>query len=107
MREPGRRTVSGAELFQPFDVVVLPEGIPEAGVPAGSRAVVVEVHRATLGLAYEVEVSRADGRTTLLSPRRALVHRRQPSAVVGGRRPSRRGRFGRAGLRQHRHLRVG
>lgn len=62
MREPGLDPVHEAEQFQPCDVVVLPRGLPGAGVPAGSRAVVLEVHRAP-SLAYEVEVSDDDGRT--------------------------------------------
>ena len=46
----------------PFDVVRIPAGIPEHGVPAGARAVVLEVHEDPY-LAYEIEVVDDDGRT--------------------------------------------
>jgi hypothetical protein len=48
--------------FHPFDVVRLLSGIPEHGVRAGARAVVLEVHDDPY-LALEVEVVDDDGKT--------------------------------------------
>ena len=50
------------EPLRPFDVVRVPAGLPEYGVPAGARAVILEVHDDP-HLAYEIEVVDDDGRT--------------------------------------------
>lgn len=46
----------------PFDVVVLPAGLAEAGLPPGTRAVVIEIHTEPYE-ALEIEVVDDDGRT--------------------------------------------
>lgn len=50
-----------------FDVVRLPEGLPEHGIPAGATAAVVEVHGSP-PLAYEIEVVDASGKTLWWGP---------------------------------------
>lgn len=49
-------------IFSPYDVVVLPAGISEHGIPPGSRAVILERHDEPY-LSYEVEVVDDDGKT--------------------------------------------
>lgn len=49
----------------PFDVVRIPAGIAEQGVPPEARAVVVEVHEDP-HLAYEIEVVDEDGMTLFI-----------------------------------------
>jgi hypothetical protein len=46
----------------PFDVVVLPAGLPQFGVPPGSRAVVIEIHQDPYE-AFEIEVVDDNGQT--------------------------------------------
>lgn len=48
-------------MFAEFDVVRLVRGIPEAGVPAGSLAVILEVSNDPEPH-YEIEVSDSEGR---------------------------------------------
>ena len=49
-------------MFQEFDVVRLVRGIPEAGLPPGTPAVILEVHRLP-DPHYEIEVADDEGRT--------------------------------------------
>jgi len=49
-------------MFQPFDLVRLVRGVPDAGLPPGTVAVVLEAS-AEPEPHYEVEVTDADGRT--------------------------------------------
>ncbi|MFI5707516.1 DUF4926 domain-containing protein [Kribbella sp. NPDC051620] len=49
-------------LLRPLDVVRIPAGLPEEGVPAGSRAVILDVYVSHY-FAYEVEVVDREGRT--------------------------------------------
>ena len=49
-------------VLDPLDVVRIPAGLPEHGVPAGSRAVILEVY-VSPQLAYEIEVVDREGRT--------------------------------------------
>lgn len=51
--------------FQPFEVVRLLSGVPEHGVPAGARAVVLEVHKDPY-IALEVEVVDGSGKTVFI-----------------------------------------
>lgn len=46
----------GTTPLKPFDVVILPNGVPDEGVAPGTRAVIMEVHTVP-SLAYEVEVA--------------------------------------------------
>ncbi|MBM6403576.1 DUF4926 domain-containing protein [Phycicoccus sp. CSK15P-2] len=46
----------------PFDVVVLPAGLPQFGVSPGSRAVVIEIHEDPYE-AFEIEVVDENGQT--------------------------------------------
>lgn len=46
----------------PFDVVVLSAGLPQHGLPPGTRAVVIEVHHDPYD-AFEIEVVGKDGQT--------------------------------------------
>ncbi|MEA3502008.1 MAG: DUF4926 domain-containing protein [Actinomycetota bacterium] len=48
--------------LRPSDVVTLPAGLPEHGVPEGATAVVLEVHYEPF-LAYEIEVVDSRGRS--------------------------------------------
>ncbi len=47
--------------FSPLELVVLTDGLPDAGIEAGATATVVAVHREDGELAYEVEVSDDEG----------------------------------------------
>jgi hypothetical protein len=49
-------------MFQPFDMVRLVDGVPEANLPPGTLAVVLESHEGPEPH-YEIEVTDADGRT--------------------------------------------
>jgi hypothetical protein len=49
-------------MFQPFDLVRLVHGVPDAGLPPGTVAVVLEAS-AEPEPHYEVEVTDGDGRT--------------------------------------------
>jgi len=49
-------------MYAELDVVRLVRGVPEAGIPAGTLAVVLEVSTEP-ELHYEIEVSDGDGRT--------------------------------------------
>lgn len=49
-------------MFKQFDVVRLVAGMPEAGLPPGTTAVVLEVS-VDPELHYEIEVTDDDGRT--------------------------------------------
>lgn len=49
-------------MYAELDVVRLVRGVPEAGIPAGTLAVVLEVSTEP-ELHYEIEVADRDGRT--------------------------------------------
>jgi hypothetical protein len=55
-----------SDRYAPFDVVSLREGIPEAGLPSGTEAVVLDVYEEPIP-AYEVEVVEAGTGRTLWS----------------------------------------
>lgn len=81
------RASGGAETprlggIEPFDVVRLPAGMSEHGVPVDAEGVVLEVYRRPR-LAYEVEIADGDGRTAFqgaVEPDQVeLVHRARPT----------------------------
>ncbi len=49
-------------MYQQFDVVRLVRGVPEAGLPPGTVAVILEVSTVP-DLHYEIEVADDEGRT--------------------------------------------
>lgn len=49
-------------MFKQFDVVRLTSGVPDEGIPAGVRAVVLDVRGAEPAL-YGIEVADSHGRT--------------------------------------------
>lgn len=50
-----------AERLKPFDVVTVPTGLPEFGIPAGATATVIDVYDTPPGV--EIEVVDDQGRT--------------------------------------------
>lgn len=67
--------------FRPFDVVRLLSGLPEHGVPAGARAVVLDIHDHP-HLALEVEVVDDQGATIFVGAvDPAQVRREDPDAA--------------------------
>lgn len=69
--------------LKPLDVVRLRSGFPEHGVPAGARAVVLEIHTEPY-LAYEVEVVDEVGRTTFIGSVEAVQLDREWSSDEEG-----------------------
>ncbi|WP_432571496.1 DUF4926 domain-containing protein [Kineococcus sp. SYSU DK005] len=54
--------------FSLLDVVVLVEGIPQEGVPAGSLGTVVDLYGVPSATSCEVEVADDEGRTPWVGP---------------------------------------
>lgn len=66
--------------FTPFEVVTLPEGLPEHGFPPGIRGTVLDVYEEP-ELAYEIEIADGHGRTLFLGAVEAVyVEADEPTA---------------------------